>query len=113
MHLVLVLHAHLPYVLNHGQWAGSAPVTLSITPVLAAQMAAPEFATVVTSFLAQRIEGCEESARWHAASGEHDLARIAHWWRNWYLARQAQFEALDRGLIGALRDLEWQGRVEL
>ena len=70
---VLVLHSHLPYVLNHGRWPhGSdwiceaaldtylplietlrsleadgvrAPITLGITPILASQLANPAFKT--------------------------------------------------------------------
>src|SRR3954471_5980821 len=89
MDFVLVLHSHLPYVLNHGRWPhGSdwlceaaldtylplydrltalaaagvpAPVTLGITPVLANQLANPLFADELERFFQQRLEHCREA----------------------------------------------------
>lgn len=87
---VLMLHSHLPYVLNHGRWPhGSdwlceaalgtylplvdklrqlergntaAPVTLGVTPVLANQLAHPAFAVELDRYIDQRLAACAETA---------------------------------------------------
>ncbi len=138
---VLVLHTHLPFVLGHGRWPhGSdwlteaalssylpllehceslreervdAPITLSVTPVLAAQLASPEFATEMRAFLAQRLAACDVAERELSASGDSSLVPIVRFWRGEYLRRKLQFEMLDGDMIHALRRLERDGRIEL
>ena len=141
MDFVLVLHSHLPLVLGHGRWPhGSdwlmeaavscylplidrcealrhenvdAPITLSVTPVLAAQLAAPEFPRELRAFFAQRLAACDEAERELAASDQADLVPLVHYWRDTYLRGLRQFDALDGDLIGVLRRLERDGRIEL
>lgn len=140
---VLVLHTHLPFVLGHGRWPhGSdwlmeaavssylpllehceslreervdAPITLSVTPVLAAQLASAEFATEMRAFLAQRLAACDDAERFFelSASGDSSLVPIVRFWRDEYSRRRRQFEALDGDLIRAFRSLERDGRIEL
>ena len=94
MDFVLILHTHLPFVLDHGRWPhGSdwlmeaatesylplidmldslqregvdAPFSLSVTPVVAAQLAAPSFASELRAFIAQRVQ-----SRRHDQRGRH------------------------------------------
>jgi 1,4-alpha-glucan branching enzyme len=141
MDFVLVLHTHLPYVLNHGRWPhGSdwlmeatadsylplveevealggegvrAPITLGVTPVLAAQLAMPEFAAEWRAFIAQRLEACDQAEHELAAGSEAPLVPIVRRWRDRYGALSRQLERLDFDLIGALRRLEADGRIEL
>jgi 1,4-alpha-glucan branching enzyme len=138
---VLVLHTHLPFVLGHGRWPhGSdwlteaalssylplleqceslreervdAPITLSVTPVLAAQLASTEFAAEMRAFLAQRLAACDDAERELATSSDSGLVPIVRFWRAEYARRQRQFETLDGDLIRALRGLERDGRIEL
>jgi 1,4-alpha-glucan branching enzyme len=138
---VLVLHTHLPFVLGHGRWPhGSdwlteaalssylpllehceslreervdAPITISVTPVLAAQLASPQFAMEMRAFLAQRLSACDAAERELSASNDANLVPIVRFWRDEYSRRRLQFEALDGDLIGALRRLERDGRIEL
>ena len=141
MDFVLVLHSHLPFVLGHGRWPhGSdwlmeaaldsylplldaleqldeervaAPVTLGVTPVLAAQLADPLFATELRAFFAQRLVACDEAERELAHTGDHQLIPIVHVWRDRFRRLEARFESLDGNLVGALRALEAAGRLEL
>ena len=85
--LVLALHSHLPYVLNHGRWphrsdwlceaaidsylplleqlqclAASetrAPITIDFTPVLANQLASARFALELEAYFEQRLATCD------------------------------------------------------
>ncbi|MFI5311412.1 MAG: 1,4-alpha-glucan branching protein domain-containing protein [Gemmatimonadales bacterium] len=141
MNFVLVLHTHLPYVLGHGRWPHGSdwlmeaavssylpllercaslreegvdgPITLGVTPVLAAQLAAHDFPTELRAFFAQRLAACDDAERELTASHEDRLVPIVHFWRDAYLRGARQFEALDGDLIGALRELEGEGRIEL
>jgi 1,4-alpha-glucan branching enzyme len=141
MDFVLVLHTHLPYVLGHGRWPhGSdwlmegaldsylplldrldalhgegvpAPVTIGMTPVLGAQLAAPGFAGELRAFIAQRLAACDDAERELTATGESALVPVVQFWRGRYHHSLSQFDALDGDLIGALRALESHGRIEL
>ncbi|HEY5220440.1 MAG TPA: hypothetical protein VIJ16_11560, partial [Gemmatimonadaceae bacterium] len=141
MDFILVLHSHLPFVLGHGRWPhGSdwlmeaaldsylplldafeqleeeqvpAPVTLGVTPVLAAQLANPEFAVELRAFFAQRLAACDQAEGELASAGEHTLVPIVHAWRDRFRRLQARFESLDGDIVGALCTLESAGRLEL
>src|SRR5580700_336513 len=121
MDFVLVLHTHLPYVLGHGRWPhGSdwlmeatvdcylplieafdtlkrdgvrAPVTFSVTPVVAAQLAHPDFPAELRAFFAQRLAACDEAER--DLAGDDRLRGIVRYWRNWHRDRAGYFEYLN------------------
>ena len=141
MDFVLVLHTHLPYVLQHGRWPhGSdwlmeavtesylplidslerlrrdrvdAPATLGVTPVVASQLRDPAFSDELHAFIEQRLEACDEAERELAAAGDDRSIAVVRHWRRWYLQRASQFDDLDDGIVGALRSLEKDGCCEL
>lgn len=141
MDFVLALHSHLPWVLGHGRWPhgsdwlceaaldtylplldalqGSerqrtaAPVTLGITPVLANQLAHPDFVTEVEAFIAQRLEACAAAPAALAGTADAGLVPLAHYWRERLTALRAVFHAADKNLVDAFRDLEHRGRIEI
>ncbi|MDQ3428146.1 MAG: DUF1957 domain-containing protein [Gemmatimonadota bacterium] len=141
MDFVLALHSHLPYVLNHGRWPhGSdwlceaaldtylpllevlrrleadgvaAPVTIGFTPVLANQLASPDFVGEMEDFFSQRLAACDEAPASLSASGEHALLPLADFWRTRLLRLRRLFHGTDRDLIGAFRALEASGRIEI
>lgn len=138
---VLGLHSHLPWVLHHGRWPhGSdwlceaaldaylpllevlhglasrrvpAPVTLGISPILAAQLAHPDFATEFEAFLAQRIAACGEARRTLPETGEAHLLPLVDFWEARLKRLRALFEAEDHDLPGAFGVLEDCGRLEI
>jgi 1,4-alpha-glucan branching enzyme len=141
MDFILVLHTHLPYVLGHGRWPHgsdwlmeaavdsylplldaldalrhervSAPITLSVTPVLAAQLSMPEFPAELRAFFAQRLAACDDAERELATAGQAHLVPIVQFWRSRFRRYAAQFDALGGDLVGAMRALETAGRLEL
>ncbi len=137
-----VLHSHLPYVLSHGQWphgtdwlheaalgcylplvrtlrslaaAGRAPqVTLGVTPVLAEQLADPDFRSEFTDYLDQRITSAGRDLREFQRQGRPRMAELAARWRDTYQDLGAFFHDELRGdILGALRELSAQGQIEL
>lgn len=141
MDFVLALHSHLPYVLNHGRWPhGSdwiceaavdtylplidslqvlaeeeiaAPVTVGITPILANQLASPVFESELRQFFAQRLKACDEAESEMSNTYDAHLIPVVGYWRERLTRLLALYDSLDGDLIGAFRQLEESGRLEL
>ncbi len=141
MDFVLALHSHLPWVLNHGRWPhGSdwiceaaldtylpllhtldrlaaedvaSPLTIGITPVLANQLASPDFVTELEAYFTQRMETCAEAETSLAETGDEHLLPIAHFWRSHLLGLRQLFHREGGDLIAAFRRHLDAGRVEL
>ena len=133
MDFVLALHSHLPYVLNHGRWphgsdwlceaaldtylplleeleqlAGEgtpAPVTIGFTPVLANQLASPDFAREMEEFFTQRLAACDEVPA--------SVGPLVDFWRSRFKRLQTLFRKIDRDVISAFRRLQERGRLEI
>ena len=141
MDFVFTLHSHLPWVLHHGRWPhGSdwlceaavdtylpliecldrlsvdevrAPLTVGVTPVLANQLAHPDFATELEAFFEQRLEACDEAAGDFEESGETHLIPLTGYWRVRLERLRRCFRELDGGIIGDLAAHARAGRIEL
>jgi len=141
MDFLLTLHSHLPWVLNHGRWPhGSdwlceamtdtylplievldalacqeiaAPITIGVTPVLAAQLVHPALESELEPFFAQRLTACDEAERGFAVSGEEHLVPLARYWRERYARLERLLQRTDGGVAGALRRHADEGRIEL
>ena len=100
---VLTLHSHLPWVLHHGRWPhGSdwlceaaldsylpliaaldrldaegvpSPITVGITPILAAQFAHPSFREELDAYFHQRLLTLEEAPASLAGTGDSIFCR--------------------------------------
>jgi 1,4-alpha-glucan branching enzyme len=138
---VLALHSHLPYVLHHGRWPhGSdwlceaaldtylplleslralgdedvpSPVTVGFTPVLANQLASPDFAAEMEAFFTQRLAACDEAPTSLASTGESELLSLVGFWRTRLLRLHQLFRDIGSDLVGAFRALEAAGRIEI
>jgi 1,4-alpha-glucan branching enzyme len=130
--LAFVLHAHLPWVLGHGRWphgedwlaeavahcylplvvalrrladrGGRHLMTVSPSPVLAAQLADQRTGPLVVGYLEHRRQAARDLA------AEHPLAA---WWESTYDRLLAQWHEIDGDLVGALRALAEQSAIEL
>lgn len=141
MDFVLGLHSHLPYVLNHGRWPhGSdwiceaavdtylplidsllaleeeqiaAPVTIGITPILANQLASPVFERELRQFFRQRLDACDEAEVAMRNTPDAHLIPVVRYWRERLTRLLALYDSLGGNILGAFRDLEEHGRLEL
>jgi 1,4-alpha-glucan branching enzyme len=85
-----------------------------VSPVLAEQLAAPEFREILREYMDDRIATAHEEAAAFRAGGDRGFAELADRWEEFHRdARRFFFEDLDGDLIGALRDLEETGALEL
>jgi 1,4-alpha-glucan branching enzyme len=123
--LAIVLHTHMPYVEGFGTWPfgeewlweafagsylplldvldGSAPVTLSLTPVLCDQLEAPRLERRFRRFVEEvRRETHRDDAEGLRAGGHEQLAReVERAWRDYEKALGA-LEERGGDLLGAL-----------
>jgi len=141
MEFVLALHSHLPYVLNHGRWPhGSdwlceaaidtylplleqlrtlerekipAPVTIGFTPVLANQLASEDFRKEFDTFMTQRETACKEAPASLAKTGDTSLLPLVGYWKTRFARLRRLFDDVDGDLIGAFRELQESGRLEI
>jgi 1,4-alpha-glucan branching enzyme len=138
---VLALHSHLPWVVHHGRWPHgtdwlceaaldtylplleslhglaargvAAPVTIGFTPVLAGQLAHPDFAAEFGAFVEQRLTACAEARRTLPETGERHLVPLVDYWEARFRRLHALFIAEDHDLTGAFGVLEDCGRLEI
>ncbi|HXT49964.1 MAG TPA: 1,4-alpha-glucan branching protein domain-containing protein [Thermoanaerobaculia bacterium] len=130
--LAFVLHAHLPWVLGHGRWphgedwlaeaaahcylplvsalrrlaarGGRHLLTVSVSPVLAAQLADPRTPPLVTGYLEHRRDAARELAASHPLAG---------WWQSTYERLLGEWQAIGGDLLAALRTLADADAIEL
>jgi len=141
MNFILMLHSHLPYVLNHGRWPhgsdwlteaaldtylpllenlraleaqGTAvPLTIGITPVLANQLTSPLFVEELEEFFAQRLAACDEAPASLATTGDAHLQPLVGYWRSRFERLRDLFHDVNGDLVGAFGDLERRGMIEI
>ncbi len=141
-YFALVLHAHLPYVLSHGNWPhgtdwlveaaaetyipllnvfrrligeGLSPrVTVGITPILAEQLADDRFRQEFVSYLHLKQAVAQDDEAEFTRRGENRLADLAHFWWRYYEDIERDFtERYNSDVVGAFRQLQDEGHIEI
>jgi 1,4-alpha-glucan branching enzyme len=138
---VMVLHSHLPWVMGYGRWPFGeewiyeiawdcyiplirafrnlerdgipANVTLSVTPVLAEQLASESFKSGLVEYLGDRRRRVADDRAEFLARGNTDLARLTIWIEEQIDRALQDFEDMGRDIPGALADLAARGCIEL
>jgi 1,4-alpha-glucan branching enzyme len=137
-----VLHSHLPYCRMAGRWPHgeewiheaaaesyvpllnalydlrdrgiSAPLTISLTPVLAEQLADADIRLHFEQYLNDRIELARQDLPRFEAAGEPSRLSLARFYLDWYAKVQTSFvDRFHRDLIGPFRTLQDEGRIEV
>jgi 1,4-alpha-glucan branching enzyme len=140
-YLSITLHAHLPYVVNHGTWphglewlleaaaetylpllgvlgrlqADKIPLkaNLNLSPILLEQLAHPVFQAELPAYLARKIGQAEDDERRFLAAGDDHLAEVARWWRQYFSNALQDFEALGRDIVAGFRRFNDAGMIEI
>jgi len=139
--LLLTLHTHLPFVLNHGRWPFGSDwlseatvqsylpllrvierlaedditptITISLSPVLCEQLASAGYREEVAAWLQQRLETCRENQRYFTDTHQEHLAGLCDYWRAFYEAARDHFDALGGDVLGAFRALADREALEV
>ena len=129
--LAIVLHSHLPWVMGCGRWPFGeewiyeiawscyvplvrcfrslaregipANVTVSITPVLAQQLASDAFKRGFAEYLKDRVRRVGEDRAAFLADGRTELAKLTFWMEDQVKLALSEFEAMGRDLPGQRR----------
>jgi 1,4-alpha-glucan branching enzyme len=136
-----VLHAHLPYVVNHGTWphgldwlneaaaetylpllrvfkdleAANAPLkaNLNLSPVLLEQLAHPTFKEGFGKYLDQKIAAATKDEALFVGRGHAHFIHLAQFWRGFYQQARQDFQALNGDLIGGFKHFYDTGQIEI
>lgn len=132
----LVLHGHLPWVLNHGRWPhgevwlfeaaaetylpllavlgqGGCPLTLGLTPVLLEQLGNEGFKVRFVEWLGEESARCARDEAEFRERGDGHLGWLALESRESVDALLAQFEAIGRDIPGAFAAAATAGHIEI
>ncbi|MDQ7827167.1 MAG: DUF1957 domain-containing protein [Candidatus Eremiobacteraeota bacterium] len=138
---VLVLHAHIPYVLGHGNWPhgsqmlceaaaesyipllwsleelvreGISPrLVISLSPVTLEQLDDRRFKNWFEQYLNERIRLAHHDIERFQASGEGHLHHLAHRWRERYEGIGESFRRYGRDITGQFRRHQDAGHIEV
>ncbi len=139
--LSFTLHAHLPYVVNHGtwphgmEWLHEAAVetylpllraltsmerdgialhcNLVVTPVLLEQLAHPVFLADFPKYAGRKILAAREDEAFFVTTGEHHYAELARFWQRFFQQALEDFNAIRGDIIGRLRHFNDTGAIDI
>jgi 1,4-alpha-glucan branching enzyme len=137
----LVLHTHLPMVVNHGRWPhgsdwlceaafecylplldtihrlvadGITPKwTINLSPVLTEQLASPEFQQELAFYYQNLRRACAETREHFGREGQHDLVKLTHFWEAFYERMWEFHRRVGGDLPGTFAELARQGHLEI
>ena len=139
--LTLTLHAHLPYVVNHGTWPHGMEwlheaaaetylpllrvlanlerdhirfnCNLNLSPILLEQLCHPIFIAEFPKYLDRKIVAAREDEAFFNQSGETHYAGIARFWQHFFNQALSDFNSFDRNIIQAFRHFNDIGLIDI
>jgi 1,4-alpha-glucan branching enzyme len=137
----LVLHTHLPMVVNHGRWPhgsdwlneatfecylplletahrlvaeGLSPKwTINISPVLTEQLASPEFQKELSFYYENVRRACQESREHFKKEGQHAIVDLTYFWEEFYERMWELHRRIGGDIPGTFGELQRGGHLEL
>ncbi|MBI4636134.1 MAG: DUF1957 domain-containing protein [Candidatus Rokubacteria bacterium] len=137
----LVLHTHLPMVLNHGRWPhgsdwlseatfecylplletahrlvadGVSPKwTINLSPVLVEQLASPEFQRELAFYYDNVRRACIASREQFALEGQEAIVGLTRFWEEFYERMWELHRRIGGDIPGTFADLQRGGHVEI
>ena len=139
--LTFTLHAHLPWVINHGTWPHGIEwlheaaaetylpllralanlerdgialhCNLILTPILLEQLAHPIFRAEFPNYVQRKIGAAREDESFFLQANDHHLAEAARSWQRFYTQALDDFNALNQDIIAAFRHFHEAGLIHL
>jgi 1,4-alpha-glucan branching enzyme len=139
--LTFTLHAHLPYVVNHGTWPHGMEwlheaaaetylpllrvlgrlekdgiglhCNLNLSPVLMEQLAHPVFIAEFPKYVTRKIVSAREDEAFFTQSGEAHYAETARFWLRFFQQALEDFEALGGSIINGFKHFHQAGLIEI
>lgn len=140
-YLTFTLHAHLPYVVNHGTWPHGMEwlheaaaetylpllrvlgnlerdgirfqCNLNLSPILLEQLSHPVFIAEFPKYLNRKIVAAREDEAFFMQSGEAHLAETARFWHRFFSQAIEDFRALDCNIISGFRHFNDIGLIDI
>jgi 1,4-alpha-glucan branching enzyme len=140
-YLTFTLHAHLPYVVNHGTWPHGMEwlheaaaetylpllrvltrlerdgvglnCNLNLSPILLEQLAHPVFIAEFPKYVTRKIVSAREDEAFFTQSGEAHFAEIARFWQRFFNQALEDFESLGGNIIAGFRRFHEAGLIEI
>jgi 1,4-alpha-glucan branching enzyme len=137
----LTLHAHLPYVVNHGTWphglewlleaaaetylpllrvlrdlerANSAlRANINFSPILCEQLRHPVFKAELPKYLLRKIDSAQLDRTYFEKTGEPHLASVALFWEQFFEQALRDFEALGGDILRGFQYFDETGQIEI
>jgi 1,4-alpha-glucan branching enzyme len=137
----LVLHTHLPMVVNHGRWPhgtdwlceaafecylpllevahrlvadGIAPKwSINISPILTEQLASPEFQKELGFYRDNVLRACADSREQFAREGRQEIVELTHFWEEFYERMWELHRRIGGDIPGTFAELQRQGHIEI
>ncbi|MES2394054.1 MAG: hypothetical protein V4555_20640, partial [Acidobacteriota bacterium] len=139
--LSFTLHAHLPWVVNHGTWPHGIEwlheaaaetylpllrvlanlerdgialhCNLNLSPILLEQLAHPIFQAEFPKYLERKILAAQEDEAFFRTTGEEHYAETARFWHAFFTTTLADFNALGGNIISGFRAFAEKGLIEI
>ena len=139
--LTFTLHAHLPYVVNHGTWPHGMEwlheaaaetylpllrvlgrldrdgiglhCNLNLSPILMEQLAHPVFLQEFPNYVTRKIVAAREDEAFFVQSGEAHYAEIARFWQRFFTEALDQFHFLGGNIIEGFKYFHQKGLIEI
>lgn len=137
-----MLHAHLPWAINHGKWPhgedwlteaicesyipllnslnklvadGISPnLTIDFSPVLLEMLSNPRLPALFISYTDLKIREAILDEKQFRNEGDRHLEYMAQWWQKWYSSKRNDFlNRYDSDIIRAFRTLQHDGHIEI
>lgn len=139
--LTFTLHAHLPYVVNHGTWPHGMEwlheaaaetylpllralkrlekdgiglfANINLSPILLEQLSHPNFIKEFPKYVTRKIVAANEDEAFFTQGGEKHYAETARFWRDFFQQALDDFEALNKDIIAGFRYFAERGLIDI
>ena len=140
-YLTFTLHAHLPYVVNHGTWPHGMEwlheavaetylpllrvlgrlerdgiglhCNLNLSPILLEQLTHPVFVAEFPNYVTRKIVAAREDEAFFAQSGEAHYAETARFWQRFFTEALEDFQSLGGNLVSGFKRFHQAGLIEI